>query len=253
MTEGLGDAARSARARRGRCARRGHRAAGARRCRALRGLLRRDPRADRGQTPRAGCDVTTAQRISSSGSGPATTLWSGSEEPRWLGWLSEPIRMRDHANELLAARAPPAAISRRSCCSGWAARRSRRGAATAGSKPRTSTCWTPHTRARCVRSSSASISNAPVCRLVEVRRHARDALWPRVSSGSGAARCQWLAVTDPAPPSLERLAVSRGFADVSRGRRRSVGATRRSRRSAWCLPRSSASTSNGSSRSLRDG
>jgi transaldolase/glucose-6-phosphate isomerase len=33
------------------------------------------------------------------------TVWTGSDEARWLGWLDEPVRMREHATRLLDAAA----------------------------------------------------------------------------------------------------------------------------------------------------
>ncbi len=34
------------------------------------------------------------------------TVWTGGDEARWLGWLDEPLRMREHAKRLLSASAP---------------------------------------------------------------------------------------------------------------------------------------------------
>ena len=67
------------------------------------------------------------RRSSSSGSGRATRR-SGraADEAHWLGWLDEPWRMREDVDLLLAVRGRGRRRgSTPSCCSAWAARRSR--------------------------------------------------------------------------------------------------------------------------------
>ena len=54
------------------------------------------------------------------------TVWTGADEAKWLGWLDEPWRMREDVDLLLQfADVGRRRTSTRSCCSGWAARRSR--------------------------------------------------------------------------------------------------------------------------------
>ena len=51
-----------------------------------------------------------------------STVWTGTDEGHWLGWLDEPVA---HARADRRAGGAPGATSSRSSCSGWAARASR--------------------------------------------------------------------------------------------------------------------------------
>ena len=167
------------------------------------------------------------------------TVWTGKDEARWLGWLDEPFRMRDDAEPLLdLARGRVGELRRRSCCSGWAAPRSRPRCCGSRSASSASTCSTRRTRRRSASSRRSSTSGARSSSrasksgsTLETRSHT-DYFWKLAPRGE-----QWAAITDPGSTLAalaQRAQVRRAS---SRASRRSAAATRRSRRSGSFRPR----------------
>ena len=52
------------------------------------------------------------------------SVWTGGDEAQWLGWLDEPVRMRERVDALLEFGARRSTTTP-SSCSAWAARASR--------------------------------------------------------------------------------------------------------------------------------
>ena len=161
------------------------------------------------------------------------------DEAQWLGWLDEPLRMRERLDDLLELAAPSRDGDRR--------RRPARHGRLVASRPRccgarstrsASTSSTRRTRRRSARSanrstSSARCSSSPRSRAttLETRSHARLLL-----GAQRRRRQRFAAITDPGS-ALEQLARERGFRACSPASRRSAAATRRCRRSGSCRRR----------------
>ena len=117
------------------------------------------------------------------------TVWTGKDEARWLGWLDEPFRMREEVESMLDldGRGRRTAATR-SCCSGWAARRSRPRCCGAPSGRSPSTCSTRPIRRRSATSASSSTSSARCSSARRSRaRRSRRARTPTTSGGSRRA------------------------------------------------------------------
>ena len=177
------------------------------------------------------------------------SVWTGSGEDRWLGWLDVHTRVRQHADELRAfADAARRAVRRRRPPRHGRLLARARGAAAHLRRRVASTCSTRRTRPR-----SAALEDEPrpgahaLPRLLQVGLHDRDALAPRVLLGADG-RPRRAVRRDHRPRLGARAAGERARLprDVRR-RAESAAATRRSRCSASCRRRCWASTSSASS------
>ena len=156
---------------------------------------------------------------SSSGSGSATRpSGPAHDEARWLGWLDEP-RADARARRPDARRSPTRSRARSttSCCSGWAARRSRPRCcgsafgARALPRPRHDAPGGDPRARRLARPRAHAVR-----RLVEVGRRRSRRARTSTSSGKRAPRGrQCVAITDPGS-ALEQLAREREFARLRR-------------------------------------
>ena len=163
------------------------------------------------------------------------TLWTGSDEAQWLGWLDEPSRMQERLPEILAFAAEAreafdAAVLLGMGGSSLAPEVFRRATGSDGfhvldtthpvAVRRLSESLDPERTLFVVSSKSGTT--------LETRSHL-DFFW-ELTRGRGES---FAAITDPGSE-LEALAAERGSARSSTGSPRSAGATRRSRRSASC-------------------
>ena len=160
------------------------------------------------------------------------TVWTGDEESQWLGWLDEPLRMRERVHELLELAST--LEFERVCLLGMG------GSSLAPEVlkrlfgvGRFETLDTTHPSAvqRVETDGTLFVSASKSGSTLETRSHT-DYFWER----TGEDGAHFVAITDPGRSS-KRLRASAASARSSTASRRSAGATRRCRRSG-SFPRS---------------
>ena len=184
------------------------------------------------------------------------SLWTGSDEASWIGWLGIVEQQLDDLSPLDGPRRPRSRrrASRTRCCSAWAARAS---APRSGRRPSARSPGSPEllvldsTDPAQVKAIEEKIDldEDAVHRLQQVRldaraEHLQGLLLRPVKQALGAdeAGSRFVAVTDPGS-NLEKEAAGRRLPPhLPRREDRSAAATRRCPTSAWCRRRSWAST-----------